>query len=276
MWWRIIWIICFSLASILILSFVVILLIQSIILVGYFAMIPAILTWEKYAATKRFFSKDSDLSADERWVLTKMDLEKIQKQIDKCKNEAEKKHLNSSKSSLENKLRRLEWSLRESDLSEMYNAAKGNLGHLPDEKASSPPEQSPKGSDEEEMDSSKDEEMEVHSYESRNYLVKTLLDARAVLRNEPGPTLRLVLKPTANNLRAHYNALRRKQTKKSSPTFAALVSDYWACWVLLHALANNLPLEPDLPRYCSNIFRPKIMAFMKLVHSLGLEAPIAS
>ena len=27
--------------------------------------------------------------------------------------------------------------------------------------------------------------MELHEYDSRNYLVKTLLDARAVLRNEP-------------------------------------------------------------------------------------------
>ncbi|MFI5420214.1 MAG: hypothetical protein ACHQ1H_04545, partial [Nitrososphaerales archaeon] len=116
LWWRMAMILGFSLASILVLSFAGILLIQSIILVGYFAMIPSILTWEKYTATKRLFSKDSDLSADERWVLTKMDLEKIQKQIDKCKNQAEKKHLNSSKSSLENKLRGLEWSLRESDL----------------------------------------------------------------------------------------------------------------------------------------------------------------
>jgi hypothetical protein len=243
-------------------------------------MIPSILTWEKYAATKRLFSKDSDLSTDERWVLTKMDLEKIQEEIDKCKNEAEKRHLNSSKSSLENKLRRLEWSLRESDLNQMYNAGKGKMDRLPDEMASTPSETPAKPPKElgEEMESKEDddEEMELHSYDSRNYLVKTLLDARAVLRNEPSSSLRLVLKPSANNLKAHYNALRRKQTKKSNPTYTALVSDYWVCWVLLYALANNFPLEPDLPKYCSNIFRPKVVAFIKLVHSLGLEAPVAS
>ena len=242
-------------------------------------MIPSILTWEKYSATKRLFSKDSDLSTDERWVLTKMDLEKIQKQIDKCKNQAEKKHLNSSKSSLENKLRGLEWSLRESDLNQMYNAGKGKMDRLPDGMASTPSETPAKPPKElgEEMESKEDddEEMELHSYDSRNYLVKTLLDARAVLRNEPSSSLRLVLKPSANNLKAHYNALRRKQTKKSNPTYAALVSDYWVCWVLLYALANHLPLEPDLPKYCSNIFRPKVVAFIKLVHSLGLEAPLA-
>ena len=116
----------------------------------------------------------------------------------------------------------------------------------------------------------------LHEYESRNYLVKTLLDARAVLRNEPASSLRLVLKPSANNLKAHYNALRRSTLKNSGPGFSAILSDYWACWVLLHAISNDLPLEPNLPKYCSNRFRPKVVSFIKLVNSMGLATQASS
>src|SRR5580700_8869945 len=105
-------ILVFAILSVAVLSLIGDLLIQSIILASYFATIPAILIFEKYLAKKRLLSQD--LSADERWVLTKMDLEKIQKQIDKCKDKAEKKSLHSSMHSMENKLRQLEWSIRES------------------------------------------------------------------------------------------------------------------------------------------------------------------
>jgi len=276
-WLRMLLILAISVISIVVLSFVGVFLIQAIILVGYFATIPAILTFEKYSARKRMLSRD--LSADERWVLTKMDLEKIQKQIDKCKDEAEKKSLHSSMHSLENRLRRLEWSIRESDLDQMYNGGKGKMDRVSDQ--NDPPKVSPAAKDPgrlREDRSSKDVDAEengaeLNEYESRNYLVKTLLDARAVLRNEPSSSLRLVLKPSANNLRAHYNALHRSVSKKSDPVTNALLSDYWACWVLLHAVANNFPLEPNLPKYCSSAFRPKVISFIKLVNSMGLAVP---
>jgi hypothetical protein len=275
-WLRMLVILAVSVSSIVVLSLVGVLLIQAIILVGYFATIPAILTFEKYSARKRFHS--GDLSADERWVVTKMDLEKIQKQVDKCKDEAEKKSLHSSLHFLENKLRRLEWSIRESDLTQMYNAGKGKMDRVADENNSPSVPSTPKDPSKlHENSRDKDAEdgedgNELNEYESRTYLVKTLLDARAVLRNEPSSTLRFVLKPSANNLRAHYNALRRSAMKKSDPATNGILSDYWACWVLLHAVSNNLPLEPNLPKYCSSAFRPKVVAFIKLVNSMGLAA----
>ena len=119
-----------------------------------------------------------------------MDLEKIQKQIDKCKDEAEKKSLHSSMHSLENKLRRLEWSIRESDLTQMYNAGREKwIGcatksiHIPlllPRKIRTDYREDAENKEDEEKHGSR-----LHEYESRNYLVKTLLDARAVLRNEP-------------------------------------------------------------------------------------------
>ncbi|MDA4130198.1 MAG: hypothetical protein OK457_05470 [Thaumarchaeota archaeon] len=280
-WMRIFLILGFSLGSILILSLLGMLLVQSIILVGSFAMIPAILIWEKYSARKRISSKSAEISADERWALIKMDLEKIQREIDKCKDHVTKKNLNSSKYSLENKLRKLEWSIRESDLTQMYNAPKGKINRVPDKIDSSRPKDAKEPGDLEDPAHEKDrpdkEKIVFPDSESRDYLVKTLLDARVVLRNEPALSLRYVLKPTANNLRAHYYILRRRAIEKShTPLSPAALSDYWVCWALLHSVANNLPLEPNLPKYCSKPLRPKVVSFIKLVNSLGLDPPSAN
>ena len=103
--------------------------IQTIMLVGYAASFPAILIYEK----KRRNGLSSEMTAfsgDERWSETKSRLKKVEGRIRKSSNPDEKQVLLVQKRSLETELRGLEWKIKESEMTKMYNASKENTRDL--------------------------------------------------------------------------------------------------------------------------------------------------
>src|SRR5579875_2826261 len=90
--------------------------IQTILLIGYVAGFVAIMFWEREQRKTSQLVPDVKLTNDEKWSRKKRRLEQIERELGK-----------QQKRELENELRRIEWSIKESSLAEVYNA---NLGRL--------------------------------------------------------------------------------------------------------------------------------------------------
>ena len=280
---RILLILSIAAAACVLLYFLGFLLVPSIMLVAYVAMLPGILAWERYSKNGVTSFAQSP-SNDDRWVKTKMEIEKLQKRIDKAKNESERSVLLSQKRHLENELRNLEWSIRESELTEMYNAAHGNMKKDEDDD-NDPKEEDPdlypanprSGTPKINQDGRKNElgqetgegdlRKKEDDIDKRKYLLQLLAAARAVLDKEPQDSVKVALMPLANDLKAHYNAIRKMEKMRSSTSTSEhdVLSDYWVLWTILYSIANGLPVDPNLAKYASEDFNSKIEPFLKLV-----------
>jgi len=244
-------------AACVVLYFLGILLIQSIMLVGYIAMLPTILVWEKYSG-----GKSDSVFDDGRLREKKSEIKKLQGRIDRSQNESEKKILRSKWKTLENELRRLEWSIRESNLTRSHDPA-NDEGHpsLGDPMFSKSPK-SKSESDRSTTNEPRERRIDIANLEKREHLLKILGDVKQVLTKESQQSVRVELLYLANEVRAHYNIIRKKD-----PSLNSLLSDYWVVWVVLYSLSNNSPLPDNLERYSSSSFRSKFIAFTKFINA---------
>jgi len=232
-------------------------------LVGYVAMVPTILIWEKYSG-----SKSGIAFGDERLKERKSEIDKLQKRIDKSRSQSEKKFLQFQKKTLEDELRRLEWTIRESKLSRIRDPAKDDdHPKLGDSRVFRSPTSVPKI----ESGSERTKEFGLRNFDpndlqKREHLLRILGDAKQVLTKESSQTICIELLYLANEVRAHYNIIRKKD-----PSLNSLLSDYWVVWVGLYSLSNNSPLPSDLDRYASASFRSKFISFTKFTNSQRLS-----
>jgi hypothetical protein len=233
------------------------LFIQTILLVGYVSIFPAILIWEK-KKRERAVIDPSRLSEDERWSKTKMKVEKIERRIQREKDTAEKSALLRQKRYLESELRQLEWKIRETEMTQLYNASKGNMKQI---------------------DSTRSVITTVNALNAefkrqqakKGHLLKILKDVEDIMKNEPLSSREISLMRVANDLKAQYNALKRKKMiissrNGNSESSRALLSDYWACWVAVTSLAKGFAVEKNLAKYTSADFQPEFSKFMKSTH----------
>ena len=104
--------------------------------------------------------------------------------------------------------------------------------------------------------------IDLANLEKREHLLKILGDVKQVLAKESQQSVRIELLYLANEVRAHYNIIRKKD-----PSLNSLLSDYWVVWVVLYSLSNNSALPDNLERYASASFRSKFIAFIKFINS---------
>jgi hypothetical protein len=228
------------------------LFIQTIMLVGYAASFPVILIYERRKRSAS--SKETiNFSEDERWSSAKSELEKVEDRIRRCESAEEKKSLTAQKLSLESNLRKLEWQIKESDLTKLYNASKENVRELPG--ATKP--NRPDNYDGEERD---------EQFSDRKFLLKLVKEAESVMRNEPFQSLKDALIPVANDLRAHYNNLRRKNEGENTKN--TILSNYWVTWWTLNHLIERIQVDSDIAKYTSDDYRPKFQKFLRTVRYL--------
>ena len=227
-----------------------ILFIQFILFFAYVALFPALLVREKNNLNKRVWTHN--LSEDERWSKTKSAIDKLSDRIDKSKNQAEKKSLQIQKLSLESELRRLEWQVKESDMTQMYNASKGNLKRLDDPESIA-------------GQSTKVELPAMDAKESREFLLKIIKDIHRILKDEPPDSVREALIPITNDLRAHYYVLKKRGTNGSNKT----TSDYFVMWATLSSFVRGISPDPELVRYGSYDFSPRLAKVQQSIKSVG-------
>jgi hypothetical protein len=240
------------------------LLIQSIMLVGYVAMLPTILVWEKYS------NNDFGISyGDQRLGEKKKEIGKLQKQIDKSKSQSEKKDMMIQKKRLENEFRRLEWSIRESNLTKLRETSddEDRIKLNDPEFFRSSESGSELDSDSKITNVSSERNFDLTNREKREQLVRILEDAKQALAKESQQSIRTELLYLANDVRAHYNVIRKKD-----PSSSSLLSDYWVVWVVLYSQSNNSPQPSNLEKYASPGFRSKFISFAKFINSQRVSA----
>jgi hypothetical protein len=161
------------------------------------------------------------------------------------------------KRSLESELRQLEWQIRESEMTQIYNASKGRMRQV-DKPESVITSMSVLDAQFKKLKA------------NRDYLLKTLKETEDIVKEESHPSRDIALERIANDLRAHYNAVKRKTTSGSgsndnSEPSRTLLSDYWVCWAAVKSLARGSTLEKDLAKYASKDFEPEFSRFAKTV-----------
>lgn len=223
--------------------------IQFMMLLATIAILPALVVREKNNRNKPV--NESNLSVDEQWSKRKKELDKICDDLAKAKDAGQRQKLQRSRLSLESELRRIEWKVRESDLTQMYNASKGKLRELPDLKESSP---------------EIGEDGVAKTKEYRKTLSKIMKDANSILKHEPLASRSQALAPIVSLLCACYNNLKRS-TDKSLQTVAV---DYFVAWATFSSIAKDIDVDPNLAKYASPEYRKN---FKKVLQKMNPPRP---
>jgi hypothetical protein len=234
-----------------------------------FGALGAIVLWER---ERRRQSSELGISYsdDERWTKIKMELERTEESLSKVKDSSKRAALIRCKARLENELRRLEWSIRESNMNATYNAGNTKLRNSESEEESrDSPERSqndfsfePSDRFSEKSAIRKRAQLEIENKERRN-LESILKSAEAVISSEPAVSLPTALLPITNDCRAHYNLIKKRANPNST-----ILADYWVAWSLLMTVQKRLPFESNLEKYSSKEFASVAKKFMKSVDSV--------
>lgn len=233
------------------------------------------IVWEKHKRETALNGGGPTFSNDERWSKTKRDIERIDGKLDKTRDSDKRRGLLHQKYLLENELRRLEWAIKESNLNGMYNAGTGSLRKL-DPKGMPLRSQNQNGTldkDSEEIDPGerytpdgalRERKRLERRAEERKNLQRIIDNAEAILRAEPADSIPAALKPVANDFKAHYNVLKKRRNNQDS------LADYWVAWAVISSIMNRIEVDPQIAKYASEQFRPRISKFIKLAVSLHL------
>ena len=226
--------------------------IQFILVVWNVAIVLFIVVWEKEKSRRQ--SLQLDYTQDGRWCGAKKELEDIDNRISKIRDLSKKKELENRRKFLVNELRRLEWSIRESNINEMYNAQNGRM------KKFGPELRNRKVRSFEEID----EENERLERKESEYLKNLIANLQPILKNEPVNSLPSVLKSIINEIRAHYNLL-----KQNNPDSGSL-ANCWAVWALLSSAVEGTRPSGDLSKYASKQFGPQIDSLANILEKRGM------
>jgi hypothetical protein len=118
----------------------------------------------------------------------------------------------------------------------------------------------------------------------RKILINILDNAEAIATVEPVSSLPDALRPIANELRAHYNDIKKRSKAQQIALKTNTLADYWASWAAVSSLLNGTTLDGRIVKYASKDMRERIVRISKLVPPtietreqdsrwLGFEAP---
>lgn len=217
--------------------------IQFMLLLAAFALFPALLVHERSNLLRR--AENANLTDDENWSKTKKELDRVRDNLEKASTDEQRRALQRQTVYLENELRRIEWKVKESDMNQMYNAARGNLRKLPEQK---------EGTSEDQANNS------VKKYTSS--LANIIKDVRKIVENEPPASRQQALIPIANLVRAQYNMMKKTEACTSN-----IRKDYFAVWATLSSFIEGIRIDSELSKYSSQRFRKKFLDFQESLSS---------
>jgi len=197
------------------------------------SVIVAIVLWDREAAKND--PQVETFSAEERWSKAKARLESIERRLKKDMPESEFTALKKERNWLTVELRRLEWSLKESDLTSLTLASMGKVKQLERQDGLA----GRRGGSVSEKDGLKE----------LDRLIGAAVDA---VNHEPEESIPFALKPLINRVNADFNQI--KKTDRNS----ALLQDYWAVWATLSCRYHDQTLDPRIIEYSREEAKEKI------------------
>jgi hypothetical protein len=224
-------------------------------LVAYVAAFPMILIYEKNKNKRGALLGTSSSPLDEKWSKTKTELDLVNMKIAKTNNADERLALQRQRTELQNSLRNLEWQIKESDMTQMYNAAKGNMKIS--DTLSKPHLFEPES------------EKEHFIVTNKRILLGIVKNAEYLVEHEPAGSLRIALTPVERELKLHYNIL--KKDRKSKTFSESTLSDYWVTWITVSCIVRGIKVDKELKKYASDDYRNRFEKF--LVYVGKIEVP---
>jgi hypothetical protein len=231
---------------------------QFILVVWNVAIVLGIILWEKEKVKKGQFLKDN-FSQDEKWVKAKKEFEDVERRIPKSVNPEQKKELETRRRYLANELRRLEWAIKEKESNAVYNAQAGGMRRLGPQNPRNPslPDQN-----------LQDIEEKSRSAESKEneYLEKMVGNIIATIHREPPASRSAALQPIANELKAHYFAIKRRDQ------YSVSLSNCWAVWSIVSSVTNGLTPDGSILKYASKNFKTPVNKLLQVTQKLGVAS----
>ena len=251
--------------------------IEALVLIWNLAFVASVIVWERNKRdTALSGGGGPTFSNDENWSRIKREIERIEGRLGKTRDSEKRRALLYQRYMLENELRRLEWSIKESNLNGIYNAGSGNLRKLDPEGTPSRGEaqNGTPGEDSEEIEpwerytpegALRQRKRLERQAEERKNLMRIIDSAEAILRSEPVDSIPAALRPVGNDFKAHYNVLKKRRNSQDS------LADYWVAWAVISSVLSGVKIDSAIAKYASDGFRPRIVKFIKLVDSLHLR-----
>ncbi|MGI0078522.1 MAG: hypothetical protein ACRECH_02760 [Nitrososphaerales archaeon] len=254
--------------------------IEALVLFWNLAFVASLIVWERHKRA-RAQTGGITFSNDEKWSRIKRDIERVEGRLGKTRDSEKRRSLLHEKHLLENELRRVEWSIKESNLNGVYNAGTRNLRKLDPKGIPTRNEAHNETSDEdsEEIDlwdrytpegALRQRKRLERQAEERKTLQRIIDNAEAILKTEPADSIPTALKSVANDFKAHYNVLKKRKNNQDT------LADYWVAWAVISSVMNGVKVDPDIAKYATAGFRPRIVKFIRLVDSISPKSVVLS
>jgi hypothetical protein len=183
---------------------------------------------------------------------------KSSEHLGRIANLARRRVLTGQTSSGIGELRKIEWTVREtarSLLASMQNISKRNMPVS----LSSPPSEcrtteTPK---ERALANARKRSLDERDKAQRRLLLSVLDNAEAIISVEPNLSLPDALHPIANELKAHYNEIKKRSRDQKTPINSTL-TDYWVLWATISTLQNGSTLDNRILKYASKDLKERI------------------
>lgn len=98
----------------------------------------------------------------------------------------------------------------------------------------------------------------------RKILTNILDNAEAIATIEPISSLPDALRPIANELRAHYNDIKKRSKNQRVALTTNTLTDYWVSWAAVSSLLGGTTMDGRIVKYASKDMRDRIIRISKL------------
>ncbi len=218
---------------------------QFLLVVWGGAVMAAITVYER--RTGDYERSPMSLGDADRLIALQETLAAIDDRLSRPRGPEEEQYLRARKAAVEQDMRKLRWSIRESGLQSLRRAAgQERLKPLPPGR---PTLQDRK-----------------HEKREEGHLLDSLGEAEEVLAAEPGTSARARLELIAADIKAHYNLL------KGLGSGSRYLGDYATAWVALASIARGVRLGREVNAHASRKVKARLDGLCDLAIARGLVA----
>ncbi|MHB8702215.1 MAG: hypothetical protein ACYC7D_14525 [Nitrososphaerales archaeon] len=237
------------------LYFLNLLAIQSLLVVWNVSIVLGIVAWEKEKA-QHYRMSAASFSQDERWSSIEREIQWTQNQLKETYSQERRQALQAKLLALRNQKRKLEWKMKEESLDALYNSSRSireldKFGQYSKRRQISPLEDP-------------EEAREKSEKLDRKSLDGLLHTAEEILKEEPEVSLHSALNSVSNDMKAHYNDIKKRDK------YASSLADYWVGLMIIQAVMAGSSPTHELLKYAS---RDYTSHFSKLLQRVGTRIP---